>query len=187
MLNDMYIAMMRGDTMSSKPSSGSYVNQIHDNITLVFEAAKAEGILAENPCDKVTPPKMDARAKKVVPSDKARAFIDSLDPSNPHELAWLIAATMGLGRGEVCGLSWGDVDFDRRVVSIRHSYDELGNLKGTEAKAGTRLLPLPDITARDPSRPRGSRPSTSSASTSRGERRERPAPSGTLSRPTRRP
>jgi integrase len=147
MLNDMYIAMMRGDTMSGKPSSGSYVNQIHDNITLVFEAAKAEGILTENPCDKVTPPKMDTRAKKAVPPDKARAFIESLDPSNPHELAWLIAATMGLRRGEVCGLSWGDVDFDRKVVSIRHSYDELGNLKGTKTKAGTRLLPLPDITA----------------------------------------
>ena len=83
MFNDMHIAMMRGDTMSGKPSSGSYVNQIHDNITLVFEAAKAEGILAENPCDKVTPPKMDTRAKKAVPPDKARAFIDSLDPSNP--------------------------------------------------------------------------------------------------------
>lgn len=83
MFNDMYIAMMRGDTMSGKPSSGSYVNQIHDNITLVFEAAKAEGILAENPCDKVTPPKMDARAKKAVPSDKARTFIESLDPLNP--------------------------------------------------------------------------------------------------------
>lgn len=64
--------MMRGDTMSGKPSSGSYVNQIHDNITLVFEAAKAEGILAENPCDKVTPPKMDTRPKKAVPPDKAR-------------------------------------------------------------------------------------------------------------------
>ena len=99
MLNDMYIAMMRGGAMSGKPSSGSYVNQIHDNITLVFEAAKAEGILAENPCDKVTPPKMDTRAKKAVPPDKARAFIESLDPSNPHELAWLIAATMGAQAG----------------------------------------------------------------------------------------
>lgn len=187
MLSDMYIAMMRGDTMSGKLSSGSYVSQIHDNITLVFEAAKAEGIPTENPCDKVMPPKMDARPKKAVPPDKARV-IDSLDPSTPHELAWLIAATMGLRRGEVCGLSWGDVGFDRRVVSIRHSYNELGNLKGTKTKAGTRLLPLPDITARGGcSPPRGSRPSTPSASTSRGERRERSAPSGTSSRPTRRP
>ena len=33
-------------------------------------------------------------------------------------------------------------------MSIRHSYDELGNLKATKTKAGTRLLPLPDITAK---------------------------------------
>ena len=80
------------------------------------------------------------------------------------------------------------VDCGPGAVGIRHSYDELGNLKGTKTKAGTRLLPLPDITARGGcSPPRGSRPSTSSASTSCGERRERPAPSGTLSRPTRRP
>lgn len=148
MLNDMYIAMMQGDTMSGKPSSGSYVNQIHDNITLVFEAAKAEGILTQNPCDKAVPPKMDTRAKKAIPPDQARAFIEALDASNPHELAWLIAATMGLRRGEVCGLSWGDIDFGRKIVSIRHSYDELGNLKATKTKAGTRLLPLPDITAK---------------------------------------
>jgi integrase len=147
-LNDMYIAMMAGDTLSGRPSSGSYVNQIHDNISLVFEAAKAEGLIVENPCDKAAPPKMDTRSKKAVPPEKARAFIESLDASNPHELAWLIAATMGLRRGEICGLSWGDVDFDRKMVSIRHSYDELGNLKGTKTKAGTRLLPLPDITAR---------------------------------------
>ena len=146
MLNDMYIAMMRGDTMSGKPSSGSYVNQIHDNITLVFEAAKAEGILVENPCDKATPPKMDTRAKKAIPPQKAREFIESLDPTKPHQCAWLLAATMGLRRGEICGLSWGDIDWERHLVYIRHSYDELGNLKGTKTRAGTRILPLPDIT-----------------------------------------
>lgn len=32
-------------------------------------------------------------------------------------------------------------------MSIRHSYDELGTLKGAKTKAGTRPLPLPVITA----------------------------------------
>ena len=39
------------------------------------------------------------------------------------------------------------VDCGPGAVSIRHPYDELGNLKGTKTKAGTSLLPLPDITA----------------------------------------
>ncbi len=146
MLNEMYVAMMRGDTLSKKPSSGSYVNQIHDNITLVFEAAKAEDLLTANPCDKATPPKMDTKPKKAIRPEKAHEFAESLDPENPHQMAYLLAITMGLRRGEVCGLSWRDIDWDRRIADISHSYDTLGNLKGTKTKAGTRLLPLSDFT-----------------------------------------
>ena len=55
---------------------------------------------------------------------------------------------MGMRRGEICGLSWGDVDFDQGIVDVSHSYDELNNLKETKTKAGMRLLPLPDSIAR---------------------------------------
>ena len=146
MLDDMYIAMMRGDTLSGKRSSGSYVNQIHDNITLVFEAAKREGLIAENPCDKATPPKMDTKPKKAIDPAKARELIESLDPTDPRECAFLLAITMGLRRGEICGLSWGDVDFDRRIVDVSHSLDVMGNLKEPKTRAGIRLLPLSERT-----------------------------------------
>ena len=56
-LDDMYIAMLKGDTLSGKPSSGSYVNQIHDNISLVFDQAVKEGILVKNPCHAANPPR----------------------------------------------------------------------------------------------------------------------------------
>lgn len=42
-LDEMYVAMMQGDTLSGRKSGGSYVNQIHDNITLVFQQAVREG------------------------------------------------------------------------------------------------------------------------------------------------
>lgn len=146
MLNDMYIAMLKGDTLSGRPSSGSYVNQIHDNITLVFEAAIKEGLITKNPCDGAAPPKMDTREKKALDPEKAHALVRELDPTDTHECAYLIALTMGMRRGEVCGLSWGDVDFEHRIVDVSHSYDTLGNLKGTKTKAGMRLLPMSDVT-----------------------------------------
>lgn len=105
MLDDMYIAMLKGDTLSCRPSSGSYVNQIHDNLTLVFEAAKKEGILVFNPCDKANPPKMDTKAKRALSSAQAHKFIESLDPESDRQCAYLLAITMGLRRGEICGLS----------------------------------------------------------------------------------
>ena len=146
MLNDVYVAMMQGDTLSGRKSGGSYVNQIHDNITLVFQHAIKEGILVSNPCDKADPPKMDTKPKKAIHPDKVRELVAELDPTDPHECAYLLAVTLGLRRGEICGLSWNDIDFERNIVDISHSYDNLGNLKGTKIKAGMRLLPLSPVT-----------------------------------------
>ena len=146
MLDDMYIAMLKGDTLSGKPSSGSYVNQIHDNITLVFEHAIKEGILVKNPCHSANPPKMDTREKRAMKPEQIQELIEGLDPEVPRECAYLIAITMGLRRGEVCGLSWKDVDFVNGIVDVSHSLDGLGNLKETKTKAGMRLLPLPEAT-----------------------------------------
>ena len=146
MLDNMYIAMLGGDTLSGKPAGGSYVNQLHDNITLVFRQAQKEGLLVSNPCDNANPPRMDTKPKRAMSPQQAHAFIESLDPKSDKECAYLLAITMGLRRGEVCGLSWQDIDFERKVADIRHSFDCLGNLKGTKTKAGTRVLPLSEKT-----------------------------------------
>ena len=145
MLDDMYIAMLGGDTLSGRPVGGSYVNSIHDNITLVFEQAKKEGILVFNPCDKANPPKMDTKAKRALTPTQAHKFIDSLDPEPDRECAYLLAITMGLLRGEICGLSWGDSTSTAKSPTFA-TPTTTWNLKATKTKAGTRVLPLSDKT-----------------------------------------
>lgn len=146
-LNSMYIAMLEGDTLSGKPSGGSYVCQIHSNISLVFDFAISEGILAMNPCNRANPPKMDTKEKRALDPAKVKQLIARLDAESDRQCAYILAITMGLRRGEICGLSWGDIDFENGIVDISHSYDVLGNLKGTKTKAGMRLLPLPEHVA----------------------------------------
>lgn len=101
----------------------------------------------KNPCDAANPPKMDTKEKRALNPDRAHVFIAMLDEKDDRECAYLLAITMGLRRGEICGLSWGDIDFERGIVDISHSYDTLGNLKETKTKAGMRLLPLPENVA----------------------------------------
>ncbi|MCH4084494.1 MAG: site-specific integrase [Olsenella sp.] len=146
MLDEAYVAMMRGDTATGKPASGTYVRRINDLVRLVFGAAKKEGLVTENPCDGVTLPRMNEPRRKALEPKRAHEFVESLDPTDPHELACLLAATLGLRCGEACGLSWGDVDWDRHVVRIIHSYDPLRHLKSPKTRAGIRMLPLPDVT-----------------------------------------
>ena len=146
-LNKMYVAMLKGDTLTGRKVSGAYVNGIHVNIKLVFDQAVREGIITSNPCLSANPPRIDTREKKALHPDQVRELISQLDPRDDQDCAFLLAITMGMRRGEICGLSWGDVDFDRRIVDVSHSYDELGNLKGTKTKAGMRLLPIPESIA----------------------------------------
>jgi integrase len=147
-LNKMYVAMLKGDTLTGRKVSGAYVNGIHVNIKLVFDQAVREGIITSNPCLSANPPRIDTEEKKALSPEQVRDFVSQLDPRDDRDCAFLLAIAMGMRRGEICGLSWGDVDFARGIVDVSHSYDELGNLKGTKTKAGMRLLPMPESIAR---------------------------------------
>lgn len=143
MLNEMYLAMLKGDTLSGRPSSGTHVRHIHNNLLLLFNQAVKEEVLVSNPCDGANPPRKDTEEKHAIDKDKLRDFLGMLDPGNDSDCAYMLAVCMGLRRGEVCGLSWGDVDFENNVLNVEHSVDSPGNLKGTKTKAGMRLLPMP--------------------------------------------
>jgi integrase len=64
--------------------------------------------------------------------------------------AFLIATLYGLRRGEVLGLRWQDIDFARRVISIRQQVFRAGGqvqIGSVKTKAGERDLPLLDVIA----------------------------------------
>ncbi|MBR1830314.1 MAG: hypothetical protein IJ781_12605, partial [Atopobiaceae bacterium] len=143
MLDEMYISMLEGDTLSGRPSGGTHVRYIHTTLLLVFRLAVKEGLLVSNPCDNANPPRRDTKEKHAIEPGRLREFLAMLDPGEDSDCAYMLAVCMGLRRGEVCGLSWGDVDFEGNVISVEHSVDVFSNLKGTKTKAGMRLLPMP--------------------------------------------
>ncbi len=147
MLGDMYIAMLKGETLSGKPSSGMHVHHIHNTLVLVFNQAVKEGILVSNPCDNANPPRNDVKEKHAIDPEKVREFAGMLDAGEDSCCSYMLALCMGMRRGEVCGLSWGDVDFERMTIYVHHSVDVLSNLRTTKTKSGTRLLPMSNFVA----------------------------------------
>lgn len=147
MLDDMYIAMLKGDTLSERPSSGTHVRHIHNTLVLVFNQAVREGVLVANPCDNANPPRNDCKEKRAIDPDKVKEFVGMLDPGEDCDCAFMLALCMGMRRGEVCGLSWGDVDFERMTIYVHRSVDVFSNLRGTKTKSGTRLLPMSNFVA----------------------------------------
>lgn len=147
MLQDAYAAMREGDTAHGHPSSGTYINALHKTISLVMKGLVEEGVIKENPCRKMRTPSRDTAPRRALKPERIRELINELDIDSEDEFGYFLAVTMGLRRGEVCGLSWEDIDFEGKAVEIRHSYDRFGNLKGTKTKASTRRLPLAKFVA----------------------------------------
>ena len=146
-LNTAYIDLLNGNSVSGKKLKGTTVNSIHKSISAMFSQAVKEGIVGENPCAKADAPKKDTKERKALTSTQIHELLSKLDPTEPMEMAIILCATLGLRRGEACGLSWGDVDFIRNTVNVCHSYDRFGNLKSPKSAAGARILPMPQFTA----------------------------------------
>lgn len=54
-----------------------------------------------------------------------------------------VAAFCGLRYGEIMGLTRQHVDLDMRLIRVRHSLTEFGELKGPKTEAGVRDVPMP--------------------------------------------
>lgn len=144
-LEKMYSDMRSGDTLSGKPASGTYLNQIHKTIRLLFDDLMKDGILVKNPCNEMDTPRRDTPPRRALKPESIRELIAELDFEEEADIAYFLAVSTGMRRGEICGLSWRDVDLENKVISIRHSYDCFNSLKEPKTQAGIRRLPMPDF------------------------------------------
>lgn len=70
------------------------------------------------------------------------ALAESKWPDQPWALLFRLAAVTGMRAGELLGLKWADIDFDRRLICVRRKvwYGHVGTVK---TLASERVLPVP--------------------------------------------
>jgi integrase len=88
--------------------------------------AVVERILEVNPVAGSRAPKADGKPKHVTwTGAQQRAFLEGIEASRWRPV-WVLALATGLRRGELCGLTWDDVDLEAGVVSVERSTTQLG-------------------------------------------------------------
>lgn len=100
-------------------------------------------LAGRNVCEAVTAPSASPSEAKALTSDEVRRLLTEARDSRWSAFVTL-ALTTGARRGELCGLSWGDVDLESGVVTIRRSLSQTKArvvLKGTKS-GKSRALPL---------------------------------------------
>ncbi|MBR2645245.1 MAG: site-specific integrase [Clostridia bacterium] len=121
----------------------------HANIHKALKYAFQTNLIDSNPAAKVQRPKKLRFETHPYTADELDTLLRLVKGTN-LELGVMLAAFYGLRRGEVCGLKWDAIDFERKTITIRHTVVQtkvdgstmLVKKDRTKTKSSHRTLPL---------------------------------------------
>ena len=110
-----------------KGLSSKTVRNIHTVIHSACEKAIVERLLAVNPTKGCRLPKKERTEMKVLPPEKLADFFREAKETGVFELYYLDLST-GLRRGELLGLKWSDIDFEKRTLEVKRQIQRVNGV-----------------------------------------------------------
>lgn len=109
-------------TNQNKSLSDKTIRHHYCVLALIFEFAIKQEILIKNPMDKVDCPKLEKKKVSALTVEQAEIFFKLLDKCQIEFRCMLyILITTGLRRGELMGLQWQDIDFEKLTLSVERN------------------------------------------------------------------
>ena len=116
----------------------------------MLEYAYLNDVIMKNPCSKVVKSDIGktSRKKEALTRDVQRTFCRTVE-GNTYEYQYRFLLQTGLRTGELVGLKWSDVDWEKRTVTINRSMEYRHSTKEwrvgePKSKSGYRTIPMTD-------------------------------------------
>ena len=94
----------------------------HRLISSMLSTAVKWQLIFSNPCSRVVLPKNKHKEAVYLDEEQAADLLAALDKeSMQHQVIVKLLLFTGMRRGELCGLEWKDIDFERAVITVRRS------------------------------------------------------------------
>lgn len=125
------------------------IARIRTALSPIFSTAVKKELLLKNPVMNATTPKdTDIEERAYLDAEHCKKLLTIINEFNNPQLTRLIRILLftGMRIGEITGLHWNDVDFERSTLTIRYSlYRSKGQYKlGTpKTKSSARVISLP--------------------------------------------
>jgi integrase len=130
--------------------SPNTVLRIRATLRRALNQAVKWGLISRNPATLVDPPRAEKFRVQPISPQEAGAILKAVADHRLSALFTLALAT-GLRQGEVLGLRWEDIDFDRAVLTVNFALQRLNGervLVEPKSKESRRSIPMPDIVVR---------------------------------------
>lgn len=107
---------------TGKPLAAKTVLHHHRLISSMLSTAVEWGILFSNPCDRTKPPKVERKEPKYLDEIQAATLLDLLETEDTeYKTIIRLLLFTGLRRGELLGLEWSDIDFEKATLQVCRS------------------------------------------------------------------
>ena len=127
MFNDLLKTGARGKSLKANTAlSAKTVSDIAGVLHRAFKDAVRWDLIAVNPITSAKKPPRRTKEMTAWTPEELNRFIDA-SSTNRLFAVWHLAATSGMRRGEILGLTWDDIDFDRGKVTVRKTRIRAGN------------------------------------------------------------
>lgn len=126
----------------SKPKDGkpglfpNSVKQIHGILHSALQQAIAIGYIRFNPSNACTLPRVESEEIQPLTNEQIKAFLKAIE-GHRHETLFKTALFTGMREGELLGLSWENIDFNKGVIHVKQQ------LKHESSKNGKYYLSTP--------------------------------------------
>ncbi len=127
------------------------VQLVHAVLRGSLNHAVRQGLIGQNPTNAVIPPKASPKEKTVLDENQIQAILIVAQEEQPAFFPlYQLALTTGMRQGELLGLSWDDLDWNRGTLIVKH---QLQRIKGKglcltppKTKAGHRTIKIGNTT-----------------------------------------
>lgn len=105
-------------------------------------------MIHRNPAAYVELPR-SGRQKREVPDNDGLAGLVSAAKGTPYYATMVLSVTTGMRVGEICGLKWSDIDFERGIITVQRTASYFGgkvHLADPKTRNAIRAIDVPAIT-----------------------------------------
>ncbi|WP_243420965.1 tyrosine-type recombinase/integrase [Micromonospora globispora] len=121
---------------------------IHAVLRNALGQAMREELVSRNVATLVRVPAPRYKVGKGLSVEQVKRLLRAAEGHRLYPL-YLVAATLGLRRGELLGLRWQDLDLDRGILSVEQTVQRLAGglrVQDTKSEDSDGVLPLPEVT-----------------------------------------
>ena len=141
------------DTLIQQGYAATYLKTINNQLNAIFNYAVKYYDLKSNPCFKAgSMGKSNAGEMKFWTKQEFMKFIDCVMDKRQSYVAFMTLYWTGMRIGELLALTPGDIDFEKRTISISKSYQRINGkdvITPPKTPKSKRVISIPEFLAAD--------------------------------------